>query len=95
MAVEEIENNQEEKEITSTVKTTEPTPENNIIFVGEKWKNGKLVEIEAPTTYSTPGSIFENLPESDIQKKGFYYERAAELCRAFPGYYKPIVKKGE
>lgn len=68
----------------------------NVIFIGTKHRNGKVERLtEAPDNLISGPSTFEGLPNSEEQLKGFYYERAAELCSAFPGLYKRITKKGE
>jgi hypothetical protein len=68
----------------------------NVIFIGTRRRNGKEERLaEAPQTLINGPSTFYGLPGSAEQLSGFYYKRAAELCRAFPGLYKPITKKGE
>lgn len=68
----------------------------NIVFVGVRHRNGKEERLkEAPETLISGPERFCDLPNSEKQLEGFYYERAAELCRAFPGLYKPFIKKGE
>jgi hypothetical protein len=73
-----------------------PVREPNVIFIGTRREHGKGVKIEeAPDKLISGPDTFSGLPESGEQIKGFYYKRAAELCRAFPGLYKPLTKKGE
>ena len=68
----------------------------NIIFVGTRSRNGEVERLtEAPDNLISGPDTFGGLPSSEEQLKGFYYERAAELCRAFPGLYKRVTKKGE
>lgn len=73
-----------------------PEQEPNIIFVGTRREHGKEVRLEdAPEKLISGPSTFVGLPSSEEQLKGFYYKQAAELCRAFPGLYKRLTKKGE
>jgi hypothetical protein len=73
-----------------------PVQEPNVIFVGTRREHGKDVRLEeAPDKLISGPEIFVGLPASEVQLKGFYYKRAAELCRAFPGLYKRLTKKGE
>ncbi len=71
----------------------------NVKFVGTrrdpKNEGKKVRQTEAPEKLISGPATFEGLPDSETQLEGFYYERAAELCRAFPGLYKKIIKKGE
>lgn len=68
----------------------------NIAFIGMRTRNGEIERLtEAPDTLISGPDTFDGLPSSEQQLNGFYYERAAELCRAFPGLYKRITKKGE
>lgn len=68
----------------------------NVKFIGTRQRNGVEERLtEAPDNLISGPDIFDNLPSSEEQIDGFYYERAAELCRAFPGLYKRIIKKGE
>ncbi len=68
----------------------------NIIFIGTRRVHGEEERLkEAPSQIISGPSTFSDLPSSEEQLKGFYYERAAELCRAFPGLYKRLIKKGE
>lgn len=60
-------------------------PEKNVIFTAKT---------EAPTWRRSGPDIFDDLPDSDTQKKGFYYERARLLIRAFPKEFKAMVRKG-
>ena len=83
---------------TDETPTPDPpaTGEPNVIFIATRRRNGEEERLtEAPTHLINGPTEFADLPSSDEQLKGFYYERAAELCRAFPGLYKPLVKKGE
>lgn len=66
----------------------------NVIFIGTRRRNGKKERLtEAPTKLISGPDIFRGLPGSAEQIAGFYYKRAAELCRAFPGLYKKFTKK--
>lgn len=68
----------------------------NVIFIGTRRRNGENERLEeAPASLISGPSTFDDLPDSETQLDGFYYERAAELCRAFPGLYKRLIKKGE
>lgn len=68
----------------------------NVIFIGKRRRNGKEEPLtEAPKKLISGPHTFKKLPSSEEQLEGFYYEKAAELCRAFPGLYKQIIKKGE
>lgn len=71
--------------IASSEVAKDATPEKNVIFVGKT---------EAPTWRRSGPDIFNDLPDSDTQKKGFYYERARLLIRAFPREFKAMVRKG-
>lgn len=77
-------------------KTKTPAHPLNIVFIGTRRRNGKEERMkEAPAKLISGDTVFKKLPNSETQLKGFYYEQAAELCRAFPGLYKRIIKKGE
>lgn len=68
----------------------------NVIFIGTRKRHGKEERLqEAPKKLISGPDTFKGLPSSEQQLEGFYYEKAAELCRAFPGLYKRIIKKGE
>ena len=85
---------------------TEPEvtgPEPNVRFIGkpEVMKDkfdaqGNEVVIEAlPPTKINHGDtkpIF--LPEAEVQRAGFFHERAAEIVRLYPSLYKLIQPKG-
>lgn len=76
---------------------TEPVDTSpNVIFIGTRRRHGEEERLEeAPATLISGPTTFDGLPSSKEQLEGFYYEKAAELCRAFPGLYKRIIKKGE
>jgi hypothetical protein len=58
-------------------------------FIGTRIVHGETERLtEAPDWLRSGEHIFDDLPDSETQLKGFNYERAAELCRAFPGLYK-------
>jgi hypothetical protein len=64
----------------------------NIIFAGTRRRNGEDERLtEAPTWLRSGDTEFIDLPDSETQLKGFYYEKAAELRRAFPGLYKELT----
>lgn len=68
----------------------------NVKFIGTRTRNSKEERLtEAPKSLRSGPTVFENLPSNEEQIEGFYYEKAAELCRAFPSLYKRIIKKGE
>lgn len=67
----------------------------NIMFVGTRNRNGEKERMaEAPLTLISGPNEY-TMPPSEEQLQGFYHEKSAEICRAFPGLYKPIIKKGE
>ena len=76
-----------------------PSPENNVKFVGKRKVLSKetgepeLVSIEASELINDGDTLIE-LPESDVQKAGFYHEQAGVLVALFPDDYKLIVPKG-
>lgn len=93
--VKEKENQEDKKDQKEVVGPTGPV-EPNVIFVGTRRVQGKKVRSEtAPQILIDGARKFEDLPPSEEQVKGFYYERAAELCRAFPGLYKRFKNKGD
>jgi hypothetical protein len=68
----------------------------NIKFIGSQRINGKQVKSDdAPDWLRDGVVVFDDLPDSATQLEGFYYDRAQELCRAFPSLYKRITKIGE
>lgn len=78
-----------ETNTTENTETQAPETRQKIYFVGTRYVNGEEVRSpEAPTWLKSGRRVFDDLPESQEQLDGFYYERAAELCRAFPGLYK-------
>lgn len=91
----------EQKPSSSTPEPASPKPARaelpaNIIFIGTRIRNGEEERLtEAPLNLISGPLEFGDLPSSEEQLEGFYYPQAAELCRAFPGLYKPLVKKGE
>lgn len=54
----------------------------------------EMVPAEAPSTIRNGPAVYE-MPDSKTQHAGFYHEHAAEIIRAYPDVYKPIVRKGE
>jgi len=62
----------------------------NVIFVGRDSNGNKR---DAPTAIHGV-TKFLDLPDPEVQVKGFYYERANELIRAFPKSYKSFIEKG-
>ncbi len=83
---------------------TEPEgPEPNVRFIGKPEvihvkinAQGKEVVIEVlPPTKINHGDtkpIF--LPEAEVQRAGFFHERAAEIVRLYPAQYKLLTTKG-
>lgn len=69
------------------------TPQLNIKFIGKVEIKGETVKGEPPTNINTANGEI-TLPDADTQHKGFYHERANELIRLFPYFYKPITPKG-
>lgn len=78
-------------------KVARPVTTPNVIFIGKRRdsEGKKVPSLTAPAQLINGPTIFSDLPSSEEQAEGFYYENAAELCRAFPGLYKRLVKKGE
>lgn len=73
-----------------------PTPVKqapNVKFIGTRKINGEAQRLtEAPRAVRDGFTVYE-LPDSKTQLAGFYHEKAAELCRAFPGLYKQITPR--
>jgi len=65
----------------------------NVIFIGRRFVNGKMVEKEASPKLRSLGIVF-NLPDAEKQKAGFYHESARQLIRDFPKDYKEFKPKG-
>lgn len=87
---------EKESQTSPAPKAAEPDTSPTVIFIGTRSVSGKKVKLtEAPRSLISGPDAFSDLPSSEEQLKGFYYERAAELCRAFPGLYKRLIKKGE
>ncbi len=72
-------------ELQKNVTTDTGNSPINIRFVG---KSG-----DAPRCISDGDAIYE-LPESGVQKRGFYYENAAQIIALFPQLYKIPTDKG-
>lgn len=91
----EISTEKDSGETTGTNHSPD-TPTPNVIFIGTRRRQGKVERLEeAPKKLISGPTTFTKLPSSEEQLAGFYYEQAAELCRAFPGLYKQLIKKGE
>ena len=72
-------------------KSTAP----NIKFVGTRSRNGKEERMTEAPPQLIGSEVYDDLPSSEEQLDGFYYERASKLRRDFPKLYKPIIDKGE
>ena len=65
----------------------------NLIFIGKREIKGELVKGEPFEFINTATGVI-TLPDAESQHKGFYHEKAGEIIRLFPQYYKPLVSKG-
>ena len=65
----------------------------NLIFVGKREIKGELVKGE-PFEFINAANEVIRLPDADSQLKGFYHEKAGEIIRLFPQFYKPLIAKG-
>jgi hypothetical protein len=69
-------------EIGSPITSAEPLK--NIIFVGDG---------EPATAYH--GAFKAELPDAEIQRRGFYHPQASKIIGQFPKKYKRFIRKGD
>jgi hypothetical protein len=76
------------------MKKEQPTPTPNIMFVGKQEIKGEIVKGEPLKFVVTPAETIL-LPDAEMQLKGFFHEKATDICRLFPHLYKPVTQKGD